>query len=154
MDKPYFRIGVGMILYDATGHIYCFERSDKTGVWQFPQGGVDAGETYEDTLWRELKEETGLHESAIMTITPFPEWTLYEYPSLLRTETKTVVGQAHRWFFLKLKPHHLPDLAKATDQEFTAWQALTMDEFLALKSHDFKLPVYQILAQFFKDHGM
>lgn len=154
MEKPYFRVGVGAVLYDHSKHIYCFERSDKPELWQFPQGGVDAGESYEAALWRELFEETALTRDQIATMTPFPHWTLYEYPATLRTETKSVVGQVHRWYFLKLQPGCTPDLTVADDDEFRAWQTMSMSDFLKLPTHDFKLPVYHSLAQFYQSDIM
>lgn len=152
--KPYFRIGVGIVLYQTNNEVLCFQRVDKPAIWQFPQGGMDAGEEYKVALWRELYEETAITEEMIEKITEFPDWTMYEYPNQLRNETGAVVGQLHRWYFLKLKPHCAPNLEQAADKEFSAWQVMSMDDFIAIPTHDFKLPIYLKLAGYFESEIM
>lgn len=150
-DKPYFRVGVGALLYYASGEIICFRRADKPDLWQFPQGGVDAEESYEDTLWRELYEETALTRDSINSVRPYPDWTLYEYPPALQPETGSIVGQVHRWYFLELQTDATPDLDRAADKEFSDWKCLRVADFLALPGHDFKLPMYKKLAHYFQN---
>jgi len=55
-----FRLNVAGILRDSQGRILICERVGKRGSWQFPQGGVDPGETLEGALARELYEEIGV----------------------------------------------------------------------------------------------
>ena len=51
------RPNVALVLRRADGRILLAERADTEGAWQFPQGGVDAGETMEEALEREMREE-------------------------------------------------------------------------------------------------
>lgn len=51
------RLNVAAILQNAEGKILICERLHTPGAWQFPQGGVDKGETLEEALARELVEE-------------------------------------------------------------------------------------------------
>jgi putative (di)nucleoside polyphosphate hydrolase len=55
-----YRLNVAGILRDPHGRILICERLGKRGSWQFPQGGVDPGETLEGALARELYEEIGV----------------------------------------------------------------------------------------------
>ncbi|MDG2124667.1 MAG: NUDIX domain-containing protein [Verrucomicrobiales bacterium] len=60
--KTEYRPNVAAILEDGEGRILVGERVDVEGAWQFPQGGVDAGESDEEALVREVEEELGIGE--------------------------------------------------------------------------------------------
>ncbi len=55
-----FRPNVAGIIQADDGRILICERMEPAGAWQFPQGGVDPGETYEEAFRREMEEEIGL----------------------------------------------------------------------------------------------
>ncbi len=57
---PSYRPNAAIILRNSRGEILLCERSDFSGCWQFPQGGVKKGETLLDALYREVEEELGL----------------------------------------------------------------------------------------------
>lgn len=58
------KLNVAAILQNREGKILICERIDVAGAWQFPQGGVDEGETLEQALRREMREEISLKPSA------------------------------------------------------------------------------------------
>src|SRR5689334_381169 len=58
--EPKYRPNVAGILRNRDGKILICERIHVRNAWQFPQGGVDEGETLEEALVRELWEEIGL----------------------------------------------------------------------------------------------
>jgi putative (di)nucleoside polyphosphate hydrolase len=62
-DSLKLRPNVAGILRDRAGKILIAERIDVRGAWQFPQGGVDPGETLEQALAREMREELSLREN-------------------------------------------------------------------------------------------
>lgn len=59
MGKAY-RPNVAAILQNAEGLLLIGQRSDFPDSWQFPQGGIDDGETEEDAVRREILEEVAL----------------------------------------------------------------------------------------------
>ncbi|HXJ02103.1 MAG TPA: NUDIX domain-containing protein, partial [Micropepsaceae bacterium] len=72
MDKkresnlPY-RPCVGAMVFNAQGRIFVGKRIDQSiEAWQMPQGGIDEGETPQETLRRELKEEIGTDHADIL----------------------------------------------------------------------------------------
>jgi len=58
--EPKYQQNVAAILRNREGKIFICERIQIPNAWQFPQGGVDEGETAEEALTRELGEEIGL----------------------------------------------------------------------------------------------
>jgi putative (di)nucleoside polyphosphate hydrolase len=55
-----YRPNVAGILRNSQGKILICERLKIMGAWQFPQGGVDDGESHEEAIVRELHEEVGV----------------------------------------------------------------------------------------------
>jgi 8-oxo-dGTP diphosphatase len=76
--KPYVRVAAGLIL-DARGRLLLGQRPDGKawpGWWEFPGGKIEAGESVEQALVRELDEELGIQATRV-----YP-WVVYvhEYP--------------------------------------------------------------------------
>jgi mutator protein MutT len=63
-DRQYPRFpipGVGAIVVGSKGILLARrDKAPRTGLWSFPGGGVEVGETQEEALIREVKEETGV----------------------------------------------------------------------------------------------
>lgn len=62
MEKPFF-LSVKIFLRNGAGHYLILKRSAQSrnnpGKWDFPGGKVDPGETFQNALIREIREETG-----------------------------------------------------------------------------------------------
>ncbi len=54
-----FRIGVNALIFDSEGRILLGHRRD-INWWNLPGGGMEAGETVDEAVRREVYEETGL----------------------------------------------------------------------------------------------
>lgn len=152
MATRFFRAGVGTVIYKQNGDVALFERATPPiGYWQFQQGGIDLGETPEETLWRELKEEVGLDKSAVEHVTEYPTWLSYEDTAATTDADVPRLGQIHRWYFLRLSEDATIDLATAHDDEFSAWKWSTFSEAIA-RTIDYKASVYETLERYFKEH--
>lgn len=59
----YIGVGAGAIIQDEAGRYFLTKRGKKArneaGLWEFPGGGVEFGDTLEETVIREFKEEFG-----------------------------------------------------------------------------------------------
>ena len=64
MNNKSYRKGVGIIIVNSDLQFFLGKRIG-ADAWQFPQGGIDEGETPEEALYRELYEETGLERDKI-----------------------------------------------------------------------------------------
>ncbi len=63
-----YRENVAAILRNPRGEILICERLGTRDAWQFPQGGIDSGETPEQALVRELWEEIGVEAGDIAIV--------------------------------------------------------------------------------------
>lgn len=63
----YIGVGVGAIILDAQGRLFLARRGPKAkneqGLWEFPGGSVEFGETLAEALQREMDEEYGIKVS-------------------------------------------------------------------------------------------
>lgn len=145
--KEYFRAGAGAVVTDNTGRVLVFERRDIRGAWQFPQGGMKRDESPSKTIFRELKEETGLTRSSVRLIARYPGLLTYELPPAARTP-KTGRGQSQYWFFFRLtRPQALSRFSPSA--EFGAFEWVTFGAAVN-RVIAFKRPVYRRLQDFFE----
>src|SRR5512138_3819661 len=60
----YIGVGVGAAIVDAQGRLFFARRGPRAknerGLWEFPGGSVEFGETLADALKREMAEEYGI----------------------------------------------------------------------------------------------
>ncbi len=121
-----YRPAVAAILQDRSGRILICERSDTPGAWQFPQGGIESGETPAAALAREVLEEISLsRESYSIAAVRGPY--RYRFPAGLTK--KGFRGQAHHYFLLRLRgPKSLINTA-AANAEFRQARWIRPDEF-------------------------
>jgi len=116
------------------------ERHDRSGSWQFPQGGIDAGETPEVAVKREMLEELGCNAFEIIARAPVP--IRYDFPVGRKGPHAHFRGQEQVWFHLRFALGRAPDLSLATDQEFVATAWVTPEEALK-RIIEFKRDAYR-----------
>ena len=124
IDQDGFRLNVGIILAHPTGSVLWAKRRGED-AWQFPQGGMRAGEIPEETLYRELHEELGISQNQVFLLCQTAGWPRYRLPkSLIRPRgKKTFIGQKQRWYLLALRdPSTQPNLNACDQPEFDAYQ--------------------------------
>ena len=103
IDGDGFRPNVGIVICNRNGQVLWARRYGQHS-WQFPQGGVDDGETPEQAMFRELYEEIGLKQDDVTILATSRNWLKYRLPTrLIRWESKPVcIGQKQKWFLLRL----------------------------------------------------
>jgi putative (di)nucleoside polyphosphate hydrolase len=104
IDRKGFRAGVAIIILNEKNHVFWAKRVGQN-AWQFPQGGVMKGESFEDAMYRELYEEVGLRPDDVEIIAVSKKWLRYRLPrKMVRYYSKPVcIGQKQMWFLLRLK---------------------------------------------------
>jgi putative (di)nucleoside polyphosphate hydrolase len=103
IDRDGFRANVGIVLMDEAGRLFLGRRTGGKG-WQFPQGGMRQGESPEESLFRELREEIGLEQQDVRLLGSTERWLRYRLPArYVRREQRPIcLGQKQRWFLLRL----------------------------------------------------
>lgn len=98
-----YRPNVAIVLAHGDGRLFWGRSVPRGGrrYWQFPQGGVDRGESVEAALYRELQEEVGLGPEAVRLVAATEGWMSYELPPEYR-RNPDFTGQRQRWFLLQL----------------------------------------------------
>jgi putative (di)nucleoside polyphosphate hydrolase len=124
LDRDGFRPNVGIILLNQRNQVFWGKRI-RTHSWQFPQGGIDRGETPEQAMIRELHEEIGLQREHVRIVARTRDWLRYEVPDryIRRDSRGFYKGQKQIWFLLQLVGHDWDLNLRATNHpEFDAWR--------------------------------
>jgi putative (di)nucleoside polyphosphate hydrolase len=113
------------VLFNAQGLTWLGHREGESGrlSWQFPQGGVDAGEELEAAARRELHEETGIRSVRLLGRTHV--WLTYDFPPevLAQKRARGFKGQKQVWFAFQFEGEDGEvDLYAHGEVEFDAWR--------------------------------
>jgi len=151
MKGKNYRKGVGMVIVNRKGQFFLGKRIG-ADAWQFPQGGIDEGETPEVALYRELYEETGLKKEKVEIIDISKKWLVYHIPHVFQRSNKKYDGAMQKWFLLRFIGEDGDDInLNATEHaEFDSWK--WSDRKTAIKSViKFKKKVYESILQEFSN---
>ncbi len=118
-----YRRGVVGVFIDSLGKVLVAERSDVPGAWQFPQGGVEDGESWVAAVHREMQEELGLDHVEI--VRAGNSLVRYDFPPGRKPFSSNFLGQEQQWFLMTTGAE--PNL-QAADGEFTAWKWVPVHE--------------------------
>lgn len=124
LDRDGFRPNVGIILCNAENKVFWGKRI-REHSWQFPQGGINFGETPEQAMYRELMEEVGLKPEHVRILGRTKDWLRYEVPTtwIKREFRGTYKGQKQIWYLLRLVGRDSDVSLRASDHpEFDAWR--------------------------------
>ena len=86
------------------GQVLWARRVGGRDAWQFPQGGMNKGESPEQALFRELEEEVGLTADDVEILGRTRGWLRYRLPKqFIRAGQKPLcIGQKQKWFLLRI----------------------------------------------------
>ena len=144
LDRDGYRPNVAIVVANSKNLVFWGKRI-KEHSWQFPQGGINSGETPEQAMYRELKEEVGLLPQHVKILGRTREWLRYEVPvNWIKREWRgSYKGQKQIWYLLRLVGRDCDVSLRATDHpEFDAWR--WNDYWVPLDSViEFKRDVYR-----------
>ena len=151
-----YRPNVGIVVFNSHKKVWMGARAELPGMdWQFPQGGIDPGESVKEAAYRELKEETG-----ITSVVPVAETThplRYEFPpeilNNLAKRGSPFIGQEQSWvlFYFYGNDTEIDFETNPQEIEFKAYEWVDIQEAPG-RIIAFKRQVYETVAQTFKPY--
>jgi putative (di)nucleoside polyphosphate hydrolase len=146
MNSIRYRPNVAAILQRDDGRILVGERCDYVGAWQFPQGGVDRGESLRQALVREVREEIGLAPGSYLVGEMRGP---YRYEFTRKRKNGGYIGQEQHYFRLHAQPGCTP-MAEVAHPEFRQLNWIKPEEFQMSWLPEMKKAVYrQVFRDFF-----
>lgn len=144
IDQEGYRPNVGIVILNEHNQVLWAKRVAED-AWQFPQGGINEGESLEEAMYRELMEEVGLSPNHVEILGKTKDWLRYDVPKkwIRRDGAIRYRGQKQIWFLLKFVGKDSDVLLTNSNKpEFDSWR---WDDFWSpLKQViDFKRDVYK-----------
>ncbi len=135
----HYRPNVAAILQKPGGEILICQRTDYPDCWQFPQGGIDEGETALQALHRELEEETGLKPSHYQVVSSRESYR-YDFPEGSPLK-KGFIGQEQTYFLCLFKGRDSDIDLNTHNVEFSDFRWIDPGDFQAECLPEFKREV-------------
>ena len=134
-EAAQYRRNVAAVIVRPDGCVLLGRKKLDSKHYHFPQGGVGRKETFEEALWREIDEETGLQNSGMRIVARFGGLR-YHYRRKNR-KSKQWLGQEQTFFliFCESESSQL-DCSKSPEfgvLEWVPYQILHPDMFVSFK---------------------
>jgi putative (di)nucleoside polyphosphate hydrolase len=135
--------------YPLKCEILIASRVDMKDAWQFPQGGIDEGETPEIALYRELEEEIGT--SDVQIIAQYPGWVTYDFPPAVAKKMTPFDGQTQTYYLVKLNKGAKINIKTALPEfdQYKFVDSTKLNDYITF----FKRTVYKKVLKYFKQEG-
>ena len=152
-----YRLNVGLIIVNDSGKVLLCKRKDNH-QWQFPQGGINKGETAISAAKREMFEEVGIKFQSTIIIGETEDWYKYEVPKTKikpHFKKRGIVGQKQKWFMLKLKNPINVSFENNPDDEFNdyAWVSYwhPLSKIVSFKKDVYQNVLIELLSKYNKE---
>ena len=152
IDAEGYRPNVGIVLSGRAGQVLWAKRI-RQDAWQFPQGGINPGESPEQALYRELFEELGLEPAQVEILGVTRDWLRYRLPRryVRRNGNPLCIGQKQKWFSLRLLTDDASvRLDRSARPEFDGWRWVDywqpIQEVVAFKREVYQLALDQLAS--------
>ena len=144
-----YRPNVAALIINRKGQLLVCKRINSKGAWQFPQGGVDPGETHSKALVREIREEVGLLKNSYKVKRKRGGYT-YLYPDQVKKKKLYFDGQAQTYYLCYLKKKAPSIDLDQKYPEFSDYKWIDPADFKLKWLPEFKRQVYRaVMLDFF-----
>jgi putative (di)nucleoside polyphosphate hydrolase len=156
LDREGYRPNVGIILVNQKNEVFWGKRV-REHAWQFPQGGINQGESPAQAMLRELHEEVGLLPDHVRVLGRTREWLRYDVPdAFIRRESRGhYKGQKQIWFLLRMLGRDTDVCLRATPHpDFDAWRWspywVSLDDVIEFKREVYTQALNELSPLIFK----
>lgn len=141
MNKNY-RSNVCLLILNSNNQIFLGLRAGTHDHWQFPQGGVDKGESFEEAAMREFSEELGV-DSKLGKLLQFLNSThTYDFNESRDYGGESFAGQTQKYAVIRfLGADQDIKLSDVQDPEFSEFKWVDLNSVLSL-SHPIRKEGY------------
>ncbi len=144
-----YRPNVAALIERDNGEIFIAERLGVKGAWQFPQGGVDAGESLEAAFYRELEEEIGV-KPQLVEVLEIRSGYRYAFPKG-RLKYGIYGGQEQTYYRCRFLGKDTDIRLDAHQREFSRWRWIQPALYQLAWVPKFKREVYrQLFLDFYQ----
>lgn len=149
-DRPVlYRPNVAAIVLNEDQEMFVAERAHIRGSWQFPQGGVDPGESLDEALFREIEEEIGVKPHQLQLLERRGGYR-YEFPKG-RLKYGIYGGQEQVYYLCRFLGKDSDINIDTKHREFGRWRWVKPEKFDMDWVPRFKRDVYRrLLLDFFQ----
>lgn len=125
-----YRRNAGIVVFNRQRRVLLCKRNDVADSWQFPQGGIEKGETVAQAALRELKEETSLTNVVLVKSLDVP--ARYTFPpqiiELMQRRGYHNIGQDIYWSLVFFGGEDTEINLQTAEPEFSEYRWGTLDE--------------------------
>ncbi len=145
-----YRLNAGVVVFNRQRKVLVCRRTDKDDAWQFPQGGIEKGETPTEAALRELCEETSV--CSVKLVKTLTQSVKYRFPPDVLAFTQSLgwknVGQDMFWSLFYFYGDDSEINLNTAEREFNAFRWVSLPEAYDLII-DFKKQAYAVAVQEF-----
>ncbi len=145
-----YRPCAAMLLFNTDGKVLMADRNDcNDPAWQLPQGGVESGESIEESVFRELEEEIGTSAAKIISIAD--EKICYDWPKQIKWKgPENWLGQCVTLVALIFLGDDKEINVHTHSPEFRDWKWVPLETIPEL-TIPFKKPLYDYAVERFTE---
>ena len=130
-----------LLIFNNEKKLFLGERNNSNGIWQFPQGGVEAGFTLEENVVREAAEELGAEEQLFVIKAKLNLINQYDFMQTPEVYKDIFRGQSQTFWLVEYLGNDEDIQLDRHIPEFRSYKWMSVDEVVK-NAEPLRLPAY------------
>lgn len=110
-----------MLIFNRVGELFLGQRHGEPATWQFPQGGVDPGQSLEENVLRELEEELGAAPRFFEIVRRLKATHTYDFSAPRSYGSELYRGQSQTFWLVRFVGDDTVIKLDTSEPEFMGW---------------------------------